>query len=119
MVGQSFLALEQGGMRIIETAIEWMRREIAQIFLVQFAQRSDQRTPFLHDLRGIGIGFEFVAPRPPVLQRGKPECQRPSEQTEEKKGRSDMARAKTKRAIEPLLACQPGNHIEGKEESHG
>ena len=56
-------------MGVIESAVERMGREVAQILFVELAQGADQRARFVHDFGGEGIGLVFVTPRPPVRQR--------------------------------------------------
>src|ERR1039457_1418815 len=80
---QGLLAFEQGRVRIIEPTVERMRGEVAQVLLVQLAQCADQRTALAHDRGGKGVRLVFVAPRPPMHHRRKPERYHARQQPEQ------------------------------------
>ena len=96
-------------MRVVKRTVNRVRREVAQVFLRQLAQRADERTRFLHDLCCKGVSLIFVAPRPRVQQRREPEREDTCEQTEQQQRRSNVARLKCERAIKPILFRQFNN----------
>ena len=63
---QGLLPFEQSWVGIVEAAVDWVRGKVAEIFFVQFAERSDEGARFVHGFRRESIGLIFVAARPPM-----------------------------------------------------
>ena len=104
-------------MRIVKSAVERVRREVAQIFLVQLAQCSNHRPRFAHRSRGKSVGLIFVTTRPEVLEWREPERDHAAQQTEQEKGGCAGARSKPKRLIEPRLVRNQRNDIKADEQA--
>src|SRR6266853_4403147 len=102
---------QQSRMRVIESAVGRVRRQITQILFVQLAQRADQRPGFIHHFSRKRIRLEFMATRPPMSQRGKPEGHDAGQQAEQEQSRRDGARRETKSTVKPFLFCQEGNEV--------
>ena len=108
---QGLLPFQQRGMRMVKSAVDGMRREIAQILLVQLAQRANQGLRPAHHPRSEGVGLIFITPRPPMDQRRKPERNRPRQQSKQQQRRGNVSRFKTERAVKPFLPGQDGKEI--------
>ena len=102
-------------MRVIKAAVERVWREIAQVFLRQFAQCFNERLRFSHGRAREGIRFVLETTRPHVKQRRKPKTDRPRQQRKQQHRRHDMRCGKTRVvletecAIKPLLTRKPGD----------
>src|SRR5665213_2755692 len=66
---ERFLAFEQGGVRIIKSAVERVRGQVAEVFFVEFAQCAAKGADFFHKEGGVSVGFVFVAARELVRER--------------------------------------------------
>src|SRR5688572_4972362 len=65
---QRLFALQERRVRVVKSAEGRVRREVAQVFLVEFAQSAGERSDFAGDLGRVSIGLVFVASRPEVRQ---------------------------------------------------
>src|SRR6185436_5247994 len=102
------LPLQQSRVRVVEPAVNRVGREIAEVFLIQFAERADQRARLVHNLRGEGVRFIFVTTRPPVGQWRKPERHHAGQQAEQQERRRQSPWDKTETPAEPVLSRQDG-----------
>ena len=66
---QRLFALEEGGVGVVKSAVERVGRKVAEIFVVELAQGADEGAGLIHGLPGEGVGFVFMAARPPMGQR--------------------------------------------------
>jgi serine/threonine-protein kinase len=97
-LGGRLLAFEQCRVGVIKPAVERMRREVAQVLLIQLAQGADQRARLLHDVGGEGVRLVFVTPRPPVRHRRKPERDHARQEAEQEQRGDDAARLEARLA---------------------
>src|SRR6266567_9574537 len=113
LYSQSAFPCQQSRVRVIKAAVERVWREIAQVVFGQFAQRLNQRLRLSHRDTGKYVRLVFETARPDVNQRRKPKADCPRQHREQQYGGNEMCGGKaslireTKRAIKPLLACQP------------
>src|SRR6266513_4592201 len=100
-------------MRVIKTAVERMRSEIAEIFFAQFAQCSNEWLRFSHCRTRKRVRLVLETARPDVNNRRNPETYRPRQQRKQQHRRNHIGGGKpsaireTKCAIKPLLTRQP------------
>src|SRR5215216_2823996 len=113
---QCVFPFEQGGMRVIKTAVERMRSEIAKILFAQIAQCSNEWLRLSHCCTRKCVRFVLETARPDVNDRRNPKSYRPCQQREQQHRRNDIRGGKaslmleTERLIKPLLTRQPRDH---------
>src|SRR5580704_4606862 len=96
-----------------------MRREVAQIFFVELAQRGNQRLMPLEQVSREGVGLVFVATGQNVKNRRKPECHKAGQQANDQQRGGDSSGRKTETVQEPRFFRQDGREIkkwQGSEE---
>src|SRR6266487_3587367 len=100
-------------MRVIKTAVERMRSEIAEVFFAQLAQCSNEWLRFSHCRTRKRVRLVLETARPDVNNRRNPETYRPRQQRKQQHRRNDIRGSKaspmleTEGAIKPLLTRQP------------
>src|ERR1019366_6264567 len=116
---QGALAFQQRRMGIIEAAIQRVWREVAEVLLVQFAQRAYQRTRLAHHRRRKRVGLVFVSARPRMGQRREPERGDTGQKSEQEQCGRQAARWEPEGAVKPILPCQQRDQVKAGEGSEG
>lgn len=92
---QRVFALRRSGMRVVEGAVERMRRGVAEVFAVEFAQGPHHGFRIAQGLGGKTVGFEFVTAREQVPERGEPETDGAPQQGSQQEGGRCFASGET------------------------
>src|SRR5690349_10296040 len=116
---QRSLPLQKRWVRIVEPAVNRVRRKVAEAFFIQYPQGRHERPWVVDDLGRKSISLVFVATRPPVGQRREPKCHDTAQQSKQQEGRSDIAGREAKGAIEPLLAGKNREAIQSRQRTKG
>src|SRR5690349_2218494 len=106
-------------MRIIKAAVKRVRREVAQVLLIQFPQGANQGKSGTGRLGGKSVRLIFVTARPAVEERGQPETHHPAEQAENEQCRDDVAGGESESGIEPGLVREHREAIKRGERKSG
>ena len=104
-------------MRVIETAIERVRSEVAEILFVEFSQSANQRARFIHYGSCKGIGLVFVTSGPPMSKRRKPKRDEAGQEAEEQQSGREVPGFKSECAIEPALLHKQREAVEAGQRS--
>ena len=99
------------GCGIVKAAVKGVRREIAQVLFVEFAQGRDQGLALLHQGGRKGVRLVFVAARQAVEQRRQPKRHQPRTAERTAATPAPFPGGETKAAQKPFLPRQHGNEV--------